>query len=135
MSRYKYKEYYYLSNKEFRNKVRNCLRTCIKYGYKMVITDYYRNSLHMEGEDIYTGQIIDFKLTHPLPEANWWKLKLEFTNGDKCEFEIQNQIIRTQDIRQVNNSFDILWTTSGPYCSLSFRHVFSIREIFSEKPL
>ena len=36
--------YYNYSNKQFREKIRNCLRTCIKYGYKLKITEYYQNA-------------------------------------------------------------------------------------------
>ena len=43
-------EYPSLTTKQFREKVRNCLRTFKHCKYKLEITDYYQNSLNMESE-------------------------------------------------------------------------------------
>ncbi len=112
-----------LTTKQFREKVRNCLRTFKHYKYKLEITDYYQNSLNMESEETYTGVLKDFKLIKRSPEDNWFKLKIEFKDGLKEEFEFCNDTVITQDIRKNGNSFTIKWTTSGPYCYLTFKHV------------
>ena len=117
------KYYYGLSTKQFREKVRNCLRTFKHCKFKLEITDYYQNSLNMESEETYTGILKDFKLIKRSPEDNWFKLKIEFTNGVKEEFEFCNDIVITKDIRNKGRSFTIKWTTSGPYCYLIFKHV------------
>lgn len=116
-------EYPSLTTKQFREKVRNCLRTFKHCKYKLEITDYYRNSLNMESEETYTGVLKDFKLIKRSPEDNWFKLKIEFEDGSKEEFEFCNDIVITQDIRNKGNSFTIKWTTSGPYCYLIFKHI------------
>jgi hypothetical protein len=116
-------EYPSLTTKQFREKVRNCLRTFKRCKYKLEITDYYQNSLNMESEETYTGVLKDFKLIKRSPEDNWFKLKIEFKDGAKEEFEFCNDIVITQDIREKGNSFTIKWTTSGPYCYLTFKHI------------
>ena len=116
-------EYPSLTTKQFREKVRNCLRTFKHCKFKLEITDYYQNSLNMKSEETYTGILKDFKLIKRSPEDNWFKLKIEFTNGVKEEFEFCNDIVITKDIRNKGSSFTIKWTTSGPYCYLIFKHV------------
>ena len=114
--------YYNYSNKQFREKIRNCLRTCIKYGYKLKVTEYYQNSLSMEGLDIVKGVLKSFKLTHPIPDANWWKLKLMFNDTER-EYEIENYDMVIEDIREINNKVKIVWIESGPSCYLEIKHI------------
>ena len=115
--------YDFLSPKQFRYKIRNCLRTCIKYKYKIKVIDYYVNSLGGENISDYTGVITSFDLVRPNPEDNWWKLKLKFSDGYESEYEISNDILYVEDIRKIGNEVEIKWTTCGPYCSLTFKHV------------
>ena len=112
-----------LSPKQFREKLRNCLKTFIKYKYKLQITDYYCNSLGMETIDAYTGILESFKLKRENPEDNFWTLNVKFTNGEEIKLEFSNDIVYIQDIRKKRKSFDIRYTTSGPYCMIKFTHI------------
>lgn len=117
------REFYYLSPKQFREKVRNCLRTCIRCEYKVLIEDFYANSLGMENSELYKGVIKSFKLIRTSPEMNSYKLKIEFTSGEQQEFNFSNYEVRIQDIRKKGNIFQLAWTLSGPYCYLTIQHI------------
>lgn len=117
------REFYYLTPKQFREKVRNCLRTCVRFKYKVLIEDFYANSLGMENSELYKGVIKSFKLIRTSPEMNSYKLKIEFTSGEQQEFDFSNYEVRIQDIRKKGNIFQLAWTLSGPYCYLTIKHI------------